>query len=217
MGLFSFLKSDKLTFTDKVWRSKPMAWRGMITEALKALTQNEIAIVFTFFDKTQMEIIDFLNQSNVPYFQISPNLTGEAASQEKVVFLCNVEELQSSAMMSLISMWSAKTKVTFLFAGHYPLPSKEQPVIHKLNTSFPKSEIIFCSSLDNPSFKIFGSDRIVALLDNLGMKEDEAIEHAMVTKAMANARTKVESSITHDTKADSEEEWFAKNVKSGRM
>lgn len=217
MSLFSFLKSDKPTFTDKVWRNKPMAWRGMITEALKALTQNEIAIVFTFFDKTKTEIIDFLSESNVPYFQITPNQTGEAASQGKVVFLCDVEMIQSSAMMSLISKWSIKTKVTFLFAGHYPLPSKEQPVIQKLNTSFPKSEIIFCSSLDNPSFKIFGSDRIVDLLDNLGMKEDEAMEHAMVTKAMANARTKVESSITHETKADSEEEWFAKNVKSGKL
>ena len=217
MGLFSFLKSDKPTYTDKVWRNKPMAWRGMITEALKALTQSEIAIVFTFFDKTKAEVIDFLSESNVPYFQITPNQTSEAASQERVVFLCDVEMIQSSAMMSLISKWSTKTKVTFLFAGHYPLPSKEQPVIQKLNTSFPKSEIIFCSSLDNPSFKIFGSDRIVDLLDNLGMKEDEAIEHAMVTKAMANARTKVESSIAHETKADSEEEWFAKNVKSGKI
>jgi len=194
-----------------------MAWRGMITEALKALTQNEIAIVFTFFDKTQLEVIDFLSESNVPYFQITTNEIGEAGRQEKVVFLGNVELLQSSATMSLINTWSTKTKVTFLFAGHYPLPSKEQPVIQKLNTSFPKSEIIFCSSLDNPSFKIFGSDRIVELLDNLGMKEDEAIEHAMVTKAMANARTKVESSVRHETKADSEEEWFAKNVKSGKL
>ncbi|MEQ1585275.1 MAG: hypothetical protein ABL895_05310 [Cyclobacteriaceae bacterium] len=215
MGLLSFLKSDKPTYTDKVWRTKTMAWRGMITEALKALTQNEIAIVFTFFDKTQTEIIDFLNQSNVPYFQLVPNQTSEAANQEKV-FLCNVEVLQSTAMMGLISTWSAKTKVTFLFAGHYPLPSKEQLVIQRLNTSFPKSEIIFCSSLDNPSFKIFGSERIVDLLDKLGMKEDEAIEHAMVTKAMENARTKVESSVTHETKAESEEEWFVKNVKSGK-
>ncbi len=217
MGLFSFLKSDKPTYTDKVWRNKPMAWRGMITEALKALTQNEIAIVFTFFRKTQVEVIDFLSHANVPYFQIDANQTSEAASQEKVLFLCDVEMIQSSAMMSLISAWSAKTKVAFLFAGHYPLPTKEQPVIQKLNTSFPKSEIIFCSSLDNPSFKIFGSDRIVDMLDKLGMKEDEAIEHAMVTKSMAQARAKVESSVTRETKADSEEEWFAKNVKGGKL
>lgn len=213
MSLFSFLKSDKPTYTDKVWRNKPMAWRGMITEALKALTKNEIAIVFTFFDKTQQEIADFLKQSDAPYFQITAELTGEAARLEKVVFLCDTGLIHSTALQGLLTTWSNKTKLTFLFAGHYPLPSKEKPIIQKLTTAFPKSEIIFCSSLDDPSFAIFGSDRMVDLLDKLGMKEDEAIEHAMVTKAMENARKKVESSVRSEIAANSEEEWFDKNMK----
>lgn len=217
MGLFSFLKSDKPTYTDKVWRTRHMAWRGMITEALKVLTQNEIAIVFTFFNKTREDIMDFLKQSNAPYFQITAELTGEAARQEKVVFLCDAEVVHSTALLGLLTTWSTRTKLTFLFAGHYPLPSKEKPVVQKLTAAFPKSEIIFCSSLDDPSFAIFGSDRMVDLLDKLGMKEDEAIEHSMVTKAMENARTKVESSVTHETKAESEEEWFVKNVKRGKL
>jgi len=190
-----------------------MALRGMITEALKAITHNEIAIVFTFFDKTQQDIVDFLKQSNAPYFQITSELTGGAARQEKVVFLCDAGLIQSSSLLSLLTIWSNKTKVTFLFAGHYPLPTKEKPVVQKLASTFPKSEMLFCSSLDDPSFSIFGSDRIVDLLDKLGMKEDEAIEHALVTKAMENAREKVESSVRSEITAKSEEEWFAKNVK----
>ncbi len=214
MGLFSFLKSDKSTYTDKVWRTRPMAWRGMITEALKALTHNEIAIVFTFFDKTQQDLVDFLKQSNAPYFQITSELTGEAARQEKVVFLCDAELVQSPSLLGLLSIWSSKTKVTYLFAGHYPLPAKEKPVVQKLTTAFPKSDLVFCSSLDDPSFSIFGSDRMVDLLDKLGMKEDEAIEHALVTKAMQNAREKVESSVQNEITASSEDDWFAKNVKN---
>lgn len=214
MGLFSFLKSDKPIYTDKVWRTRSMAWRGMITEALKALTHNEIAIVFTFFEKTQQDIADFLKQSNAPYFQITSELTGEAAMQEKVVFLCDAGMVQSSSLLGLLAIWSAKTKVTFLFAGHYPLPTKEKPVVQKLAAAFPKSEMIFCSSLDDPSFSIFGSDRIVDLLDKLGMKEDEAIEHAFVTKAMENARKKVESNVRSEITASSEEEWFTKNVRN---
>jgi len=214
MGLFSFLKSDKPTYTDKVWRTKIMAWRGMIAEALKAMTHNEIAIVFTFFDKTQQDIVEFLKQSNAPYFQITSELTGEAARQEKVVFLCDAELVQSPSLLGLLTIWSTKTKVTFLFAGHYPLPTKEKPVVQKLTTAFPKSDLIFCSSLDDPSFSIFGSDRMVDLLDKLGMKEDEAIEHALVTKAMQNAREKVESSVRNEITASSEEDWFTKNVKN---
>lgn len=213
MGLFSFLKSEKSTYTDKVWRTRPMAWRGMITEALKAMTHHEIAIVFTFFDKTQQDIVDFLKQSNAPYFQITSEVTGEATRQERVVFLCDAELVQSPSLVSLLTIWSTKTKVTFLFAEHYPLPTKEKTVVQKLASTFPKSEMIFCSSLDNPSFSIFGSDRMVDLLDKLGMKEDEAIEHALVTKAMENARKKVERSVRSEMIASSEEDWFAKNVK----
>jgi len=186
----------------------------MITEALKAMTDNEIAIVFTFFDKTQQDIVEFLKQSNAPYFQITSELTGEAARQEKVVFLCDAELVQSPSLLGLLSIWSSKTKVTFLFAGHYPLPTKEKPVVQKLASTFPKSDLVFCSSLDDPSFSIFGSDRMVDLLDKLGMKEDEAIEHALVTKAMQNAREKVESSVQNEITASSEDDWFAKNVKN---
>ena len=217
MGLFSFLKSDKPTYTDKVWRTRSMAWRGMIIEVFKALTHNKIAIVFTFFDKTQQDIADFLKHSNAPYFQITSELTGEAARQEKVVFLCDAALIHSAALQGLLTTWSTKTNVTFYFAGHYPLPSKEKPVVQKLASAFPKSEVIFCSSLDDPSFSIFGSDRMVDLLDKLGMKEDEAIEHALVTKAMENAREKVEHSVRSEITTSSEEDWFAKNVKARKI
>ena len=40
--------------------------------------------------------------------------------------------------------------------------------------------------------RIFGSDRVSALMEKLGMEEGEAIEHPWVTKAIANAQRKVE-------------------------
>ena len=47
----------------------------------------------------------------------------------------------------------------------------------------------------------------------MGLKEDECIEHSLVTKAMANAREKIESMVKHEVAAKSEGEWFLKNVK----
>lgn len=213
MGLFSFLKSEKLTYTDRVWKTKPMAWRGMITDALTSITKNEVPIVVTFFEKEQGEILSFLTDKNVPYYQLSSELAGEAAQQEKVVFVCDAAFIQSSALMNLLRAWQAKGKVSFLFAGHYPLPSKEDQSIQKLNAAFPQCPIIFYSSLDEPAFEIFGSDKIVGLLDKMGMKEEEAIEHSMVSQAMKRARTKVEGGVTKEILTHSEQEWYAKNVK----
>jgi preprotein translocase subunit SecA len=76
--------------------------------------------------------------------------------------------------------------------------------------------ITFCSSIDEPSFKAFGADRIITLLDSLGIGEDEPIEHSMVSKAMARAREKIESMVAHEVVADTEKEWFLKNVKQLR-
>jgi hypothetical protein len=213
MGLFSFLKSDKPTYNDRVWKTKLMAWRGMITDALTSVTKNEVPIVFTFFEREQAEILTYLTEKNVPYYQLSSELAGEAAQQEKVVFVCDATFIQSSALLNLLKGWQAKGKVSFLFAGHYPLPSKEDQLIQKLNAAFPQCPIIFYSSLDEPAFEIFGSDRIVGLLEKMGMKEEEAIEHTMVSQSMKRARAKIESSVAKEIITQSEAEWYAKNVK----
>ncbi|MBL7870794.1 MAG: hypothetical protein JNM78_04215 [Cyclobacteriaceae bacterium] len=213
MGLFSFLKSEKSTYTDRVWKTKPMAWRGMITDSLTAITKNEVPIVITFFEKEQSDILFFLTDKKVPHYQLSSELAGEAAKQDKVVFVCDATLIQSPILMNLLKGWQAKGKVSFLFASHYPLPSKEDQIIQKLNATFPHCPIIFYSSLDEPAFEIFGSDKIVGLLDRMGMKEEEAIEHSMVSQAMKRARTKVESSVAREIVTQSEREWYARNIK----
>ena len=51
----------------------------------------------------------------------------------------------------------------------------------------------FYLSLEDPLMRIFGSDRLGGLMQKLGMKEGEAIEHPWVTKSIENAQRKVES------------------------
>ncbi|WP_392566387.1 preprotein translocase subunit SecA [Utexia brackfieldae] len=51
----------------------------------------------------------------------------------------------------------------------------------------------FYLSLEDPLMRIFASDRISGMMRKFGMKEDEAIEHPWVTKAISNAQRKVES------------------------
>ncbi len=51
----------------------------------------------------------------------------------------------------------------------------------------------FYVSLEDEIMRIFGSDRISPLLAKLGMEEDMPIEHSLITKAIENAQTRVES------------------------
>jgi preprotein translocase subunit SecA len=51
----------------------------------------------------------------------------------------------------------------------------------------------FFLSLEDDLMRIFGSDRIKGLMIKMGMKEDEPIEHNMITNAIAKAQKKVET------------------------
>jgi preprotein translocase subunit SecA len=51
----------------------------------------------------------------------------------------------------------------------------------------------FYLSLEDPLMRIFASDRVAGLMQKLGMKEGEAIEHPWVTRAIENAQRKVEA------------------------
>ncbi len=71
----------------------------------------------------------------------------------------------------------------------------------------------FFSAIDDPLMRTFGGERIVALLDALGLEPDELIEHRMVSEAIANARRKLADRLGSGlpARARSMEEWFTRN------
>ncbi len=50
----------------------------------------------------------------------------------------------------------------------------------------------FYVSLEDDLMRLFGSDRIASIMDRLGLKEGEVIQHSMITKAIERAQKKVE-------------------------
>lgn len=51
---------------------------------------------------------------------------------------------------------------------------------------------LFYVSLEDDLMRLFGSDRIAGLMDRMGLKEGEVIQHSMITKAIERAQKKVE-------------------------
>ncbi|MCW5909967.1 MAG: hypothetical protein KIT62_02775 [Cyclobacteriaceae bacterium] len=204
MGLFSFFKSAGPAYTDRVWKTTGMALRGMITDAMLAIRQKQAPVVLCYFEDEFVRITQFLAEKGVPAVPLQDY---KAAKQDGVVWFA--------------TSWSApdflpalkNEPVTLLFFGHYPLPSKENTLLEKIRAGIPTASIVFYSSLDEPSFKMFGGERLTNMMNNMGMKEDEAIEHRMVTASMKRAREKVESMVRNELPAASGAEWFSKNVK----
>jgi preprotein translocase subunit SecA len=51
----------------------------------------------------------------------------------------------------------------------------------------------FYISLEDDLMRLFGSDRIIKVVDAMGLEDDDPIEHSMLTKAIENAQKKVEA------------------------
>ena len=50
----------------------------------------------------------------------------------------------------------------------------------------------FFASLEDNLMRLFGSERIASLMDRMGLKEGEVIQHSMITKSIERAQKKVE-------------------------
>ncbi len=97
-----------------------------------------------------------------------------------------------------------------VFVEHYPLHAKEMELIK----NWDAKNILVFSSLDEPLFKHFGSDKVIPLMKMLGMKEDEAIEHSMVSKSIIKGQEKIAIQVGLEHSANSQAEWMEKNIKN---
>jgi hypothetical protein len=96
-----------------------------------------------------------------------------------------------------------------VFVEHYPLHIKELDLIK----DWGAEKIIVYSAMDEPLFKHFGSEKLIPIMKMLGMKEDEVIEHSMVSKSIINGQEKIAQQVTIEQSASSQEEWMRKNIK----
>lgn len=94
-----------------------------------------------------------------------------------------------------------------IFAEHYPLRSKEEEAYQSMHLE----KVVVYSSLREPLFRQFGGDRIIHVMQQLGMKETEVIEHSMISSSIKKAQEKIEQKTQLDQSARSQEEWIEKN------
>jgi len=96
-----------------------------------------------------------------------------------------------------------------VFVEHYPLHTKEIELIK----NWDAEKIIVYSAMDEPLFKNFGSEKLIPLMKMMGMKEDEVIEHSMVSKSIIKGQEKIADQVSIEQSAGSQEEWMRKNIK----
>ncbi len=102
---------------------------------------------------------------------------------------------------------------TVIFVEHYPLFQKE----NDLYTSLDLKKVKVLSALDEPLFQLFGGEKIINVMRSMGLQEDEAVEHSMISRSLKNAQDKIGKKIMVEQSAQSQADWFKRNFPSGSL
>jgi hypothetical protein len=99
-----------------------------------------------------------------------------------------------------------------LAAGHHFLPDEDERIAAWCEGLGAPVRLRFHDSLESAVLAIFNFANVAAMLDKLGLKDDEAIEHPFVGRAIRSAQEKVAKAATGARAADSPEEWMRLNL-----
>jgi len=118
-------------------------------------------------------------------------------------------QLPENRIIEVRNLHSAKiNNYTPVFLEHFPLYAKEEELVK--NWDVKKLDVY--NSLDEPLFKYFGGDKIIALMKQMGIKEEEVIEHSLISKSIRNGQENLAKKINFEQSASSQKEWIEKNI-----
>jgi len=71
------------------------------------------------------------------------------------------------------------------------------------------------ASLQSPLMRMFGSEKIVALMHRLGMDENSRMEHPFLADSLRAAQRRIKGRVQQEMPAASQREWFERNLPDG--
>jgi hypothetical protein len=207
-GLFK-KKLKHVDEPDEVYMSRTRADAALVEAAR---TCGRPVVVASFFSESLERIAAKLNAAGVGTRALSAGGEGSGAG-ESAVWLLDASEVASNYAFD---GWLRRVdcELSFYFVEHYPVLRAEQAVIDVLEeaSAARTQRVRFFVGLDEPLMRVFAGDRVVSLMERLGMSADEAISHPWVDKSIVNAQKKLSKRIPNAVPAPSAEQWFRVNL-----
>jgi preprotein translocase subunit SecA len=188
-GLFKS-KPSKKKIDYLVYRTEVAKYKMMVDDIRKKFTSSKDIIVVCFFKDTYQQL-------------------------QKLFEVSRVNQGDHDTRFSLLMHDEGKWKTfgmdyTMILGDIHPMASVMQEVADSHNGEGPLTCYL---SFDNAFFNLFGGERLVTLLDRLGLEEYEHISHTMVDKSIESAQKKIEEKVEFQKPASSIDEWMQLNVK----
>ena len=190
--MFGFFKRKKeIIIKDFVWKNEDVKYNALV----KQLQQQEKFVLLYYFEDTKQIIETILTNAAVSF-----STTASIAS--------NVWLMKADSILHKLSLDNR----IIIFVEHHPSFTEEQTITTHLSEQLAIAEITFYISFEDELLKLFGATKILELMDKLGYKDDEAIEHQMVSKSIQNAQQKIDEQVKFPSNSRNRKDWFEMNL-----
>jgi hypothetical protein len=191
-GLFKS-KIKEISTIDFIWKNDEVKYNALI----KHLKEQDKTILIYYFEDSKNAIEEILTAASVNY-------SNEANSFATKVWLMNA---------SAIVQKSDIGNRTVIFAEHHPSFARENEIKEHLSDKLGIQEITFYTSFDDKLLQLFDSERILQLLEKMGFKDDEVIEHNMISSSIERAQKRIDENLSiHNNNTRQRKDWFELNL-----
>lgn len=187
----------RIDMNDRVYRTKREKYRAVIQEIEKMVKEGRPVLVGT----TSVEISEMLSKM-LDMRKIPHNVLNAKLHQKEADIVAKAG--QSSIVTIATNMAGRGTDIKLSpevrAAGGLAIIGTERHESRRVDRQLrgrsgrqgdPGSSVFFVS-LEDDLMRLFSSDRIAGVMDRLGFKEGEMIEHKMISKSIERAQKKVE-------------------------
>ena len=187
----------RVDMNDRIYKTKREKYNAVIDEITALVAQGRPVLVGT----TSVEISELLSRM-LSLRKIPHNVLNAKLHQQEAMVVAEAGRKGVVTIATNMAGRGTDIKLTpeVKEAGGLAIVGTERHESRRVDRQLrgragrqgdPGSSVFFVS-LEDDLMRMFGSERIAAVMDRLGMQEGEMIEHSMVSKSIENAQKKVE-------------------------
>ncbi|HNY54532.1 MAG TPA: hypothetical protein PKI86_02860 [Chitinophagales bacterium] len=191
-GLFKSKKKEIIT-KDFIYKNEAVKYKSM----LQHLKDQEKSVLIYYFEDTKNAIQEVLNTAPINY------------STDVNSFVTKVWLINANTILNKSDIGNR----TVFFAEHHPSFSRENEIKQHLLEIEGIKEVIFYTSFEDKLLQLFGSERILQLMEKMGFKDDEVIEHTMISTSIERAQKRIDEKLSiHNNNTRQRKDWFEINL-----
>ncbi len=187
----------RIDMNDRVYKTKRAKYNAVIDEIVKMVEAGRPVLVGT----TSVEISELLSRM-LTLRKIKHNVLNAKLHQREADIVALAGQTGTVTIATNMAGRGTDIKLSAAVreAGGLAIIGTERHESRRVDRQLrgragrqgdPGSSVFFVS-FEDTVMRLFATDRVVKMLDRMGLKEDEMIEHNMVSKSIENAQRRVE-------------------------